>query len=266
MSDPVTNLEIEDVLSSIRRLISEDGVIQRKPVTKMTDRFVLTPALRVMDDAQPDLKTVTLKSDSAEKDIDAADSKGNAEESARNETSASAKGSEATWERVTEGGADGTSAFSSSRTALEERIAELEAAVSRTREEWEPDGSEPDAKEMPDRHIFAHAEPKQHESEAEATSVSETVDDDDPSVEDRARNTPSDAIISASESDDGDRQEHVASEPSDEIVVDEGALRELVADIVQRELQGALGERITRNVRRMVRREIQQAMALKDFK
>ncbi|SFE65394.1 hypothetical protein [Roseivivax sediminis] len=42
---------------------------------------------------------------------------------------------------------------------------------------------------------------------------------------------------------------------------DAEALREIVADIVRQELQGALGERITRNVRKLVRREIQRALA-----
>lgn len=48
--------------------------------------------------------------------------------------------------------------------------------------------------------------------------------------------------------------------PADEAFMDEGALRELVAETVRQELQGALGERITRNVRKLVRREIQRAL------
>ncbi len=37
-------------------------------------------------------------------------------------------------------------------------------------------------------------------------------------------------------------------------------LRDLVAEIIREELQGALGERITRNVRMLVRREINRAL------
>ncbi|MDQ2092334.1 hypothetical protein [Marimonas arenosa] len=48
-------------------------------------------------------------------------------------------------------------------------------------------------------------------------------------------------------------------------VIDEDALRELVAEIVRRELQGVLGERITRNVRKLVRREIHRALAAREF-
>ncbi|MGR3493439.1 MAG: hypothetical protein ACU0DW_15410, partial [Shimia sp.] len=51
----------------------------------------------------------------------------------------------------------------------------------------------------------------------------------------------------------------------DDAALDEGALREMVAEIVREELQGELGERITRNVRKLVRREIHRAMASKDL-
>ncbi|MGR3714136.1 MAG: hypothetical protein ACU0A6_13570 [Shimia sp.] len=51
----------------------------------------------------------------------------------------------------------------------------------------------------------------------------------------------------------------------DPAVIDEEVLREMVADIVRQELQGALGERITRNVRKLVRREIHRALAAHDL-
>lgn len=51
MSDPVTNVEIEDVLSSIRRLVSEDARARPEPQQRrQPDRLVLTPALRVKDE------------------------------------------------------------------------------------------------------------------------------------------------------------------------------------------------------------------------
>lgn len=43
--------------------------------------------------------------------------------------------------------------------------------------------------------------------------------------------------------------------------LDENMLRQMVHDIVRQELQGVLGERITRNVRKLVRREIQRAFS-----
>ncbi|UWQ76046.1 hypothetical protein [Leisingera sp. M658] len=47
--------------------------------------------------------------------------------------------------------------------------------------------------------------------------------------------------------------------------LDEDSLRDLVASIVREELQGPLGERITRNVRKLVRREIHRALAAHDL-
>jgi cell pole-organizing protein PopZ len=51
----------------------------------------------------------------------------------------------------------------------------------------------------------------------------------------------------------------------DERPFDEEMLRDLVRDIIREELQGALGERITRNVRKLVRAEIARALAVRDF-
>lgn len=48
-------------------------------------------------------------------------------------------------------------------------------------------------------------------------------------------------------------------------LIDEDALRDLVSNIVRAELQGALGERITRNVRKLVRREIHRALAAQEL-
>ncbi len=48
-------------------------------------------------------------------------------------------------------------------------------------------------------------------------------------------------------------------------VSDEDKLRQMVADIVRTELQGPLGERITRNMRKLVRREIYRALETRDL-
>ena len=40
-------------------------------------------------------------------------------------------------------------------------------------------------------------------------------------------------------------------------------LRDLVVRLVREELQGAVGEKITRSVRRLVRREVERAITLK---
>lgn len=61
MSDPLKKDEIEDVLSSIRRLVSEDVRTMaepeavapaEKPVQEAADKLVLTPSLRVEEEAK----------------------------------------------------------------------------------------------------------------------------------------------------------------------------------------------------------------------
>jgi len=51
----------------------------------------------------------------------------------------------------------------------------------------------------------------------------------------------------------------------DEGILDEDTLRDIIVEVVREELQGALGQRITRNVRKMVRREIRIAMAAEEL-
>lgn len=236
MTEPVSDGEIEDVLSSIRRLISDDSS-RRIPEPKVMDRFVLTPALRVLDD-DPD--------ESGESDL-AAPTKRSVPRDIQQAVTATA------------------------RSELEARIAELEAAVSRSREEWEPDGSEPDAGEMPERHIFAHTateEPQREEpwsdepDQPEPTETEATEPEPTPTFRrDRAQAN----IPQEQDSEGAVAQDRSEATGRGVAVVDDEVLKELVTQVVRQELQGAMGERITRNVRRMVRREIQQALALKDF-
>ena len=51
----------------------------------------------------------------------------------------------------------------------------------------------------------------------------------------------------------------------DHPTADKDGMRGDVAQLVREELQGPIGERITHNVRRMVRREIARALALRDM-
>ncbi len=263
MSDPVTNVEIEDMLSSIRRLISEDVTKSSDKVKLAMDRFVLTPALRV-----PTLEDAS-QTDDPSKTETKPKSSGTLVLGGANTSSASDP--EDAWESLSAGEQSSAVKFNSSRTELEARIAELEAAVARSREEWEPDGSEPDdSKHTPDRHIFAHAEPEKTEEKRFATEarppreeVTPTAQTDDAGGSGTSSSYPT--VVGSEIAERQSRADQVDSDGSEELLVDEDVLRDLVAEIVRRELQGALGERITRAVRRMVRREIQQALALKDF-
>ena len=55
MSDPMTNAEVEDVLSSIRRLVSDDKPEEpAQQGVSAPDRLVLTPSLRVPEPPEPE--------------------------------------------------------------------------------------------------------------------------------------------------------------------------------------------------------------------
>jgi cell pole-organizing protein PopZ len=253
MSDPVSNAEIEDVLSSIRRLISENASIRRPAAVegRALEKLVLTPAFRVGEPAAEDAPDTE-------------------RESAR---------------KTPEPG------------SLEERIAELEAAVGRRYDDWEPDGSEY-VSQAPEEMIFTPADaasgweedPWAADEKVETTaaeSAGEATRDAwisrDPGAEDMAgvdsTETEDTGGLNGTEAEEAaswendpelfqdDVEENTAEAGWDpeETVLDEEALREMVARLVRDELQGAVGERITRNVRRLVRREIQRALSLKEF-
>lgn len=58
-------------------------------------------------------------------------------------------------------------------------------------------------------------------------------------------------------------QDAAAGDDDDDMIIDEDMLREIVSRIVREELQGPMGERITQNLRRLVRREIQRALTMR---
>lgn len=162
-------------------------------------------------------------------------------------------------------------------SAVVQKIAELEAKVARSQEQWEPDGASSDPYAGTNIETLANIETLEWQdhiydapeiarnagfeagadhsaSEAEAVSTDSDVE---PGIEDAAQ-LAQDAVAE-------ETLEAVAALTGDESYLDEDSLRELVADIVRSELQGALGERITRNVRKLVRREIQRALAAQDL-
>jgi hypothetical protein len=160
------------------------------------------------------------------------------------------------------------------------KIAEMEARAPRP-PLWEPDsrsaapfaGVGPDAIEWRDEPLTTNKRRPQPETTSQ-DAVAETVVDDTNSgdspqidaaatfdLDDDLDQLSQDAVTDAALETLAGRDEAEASEA----YLDEDALRELVASIVREELQGALGERITRNVRKLVRREIHRALAAHDL-
>lgn len=75
---------------------------------------------------------------------------------------------------------------------------------------------------------------------------------------------PDEDVDVSEDSSDATSDENIFEDDSSE-ALDDAALRALISQVVHEELTGALGERITRNVRKLVRREIHRALASRDF-
>lgn len=309
MSDPMTNSEVEDVLSSIRRLVSDekrsepDVPEQQKPAA---GRLVLTPSLRVLGEEEvpaADPSAPTPETDADHGFVAPFDGEAQHEQDAKTggaQDLSSSDGHESAPFLLADGfdGSDNltlqantaaqfepvveydiveavhedqpepvndvvdvpdeeaTAQKSDAPETLGAKIAALETLIAGRVDEWEPDqagtdayaGTEPPAMDWEDTEDDAHADG----AVKEAYQPPE-VDDAAPYVDVEAAVFDADASTISTEDD----------------VLDEDALRELVSDIVREELQGALGERITRNVRKLVRklvrRELHRGLADQDL-
>ncbi|PTX04187.1 hypothetical protein [Pararhodobacter aggregans] len=225
MSDAMTNREIEDVLTSIRRLVAQEGGRGAE-----AGRLILTEAQRV--NAAPEAE--------AEQDADAAQVAIPAPDFGK----------------------------------LEATIAELEAAFATSEFEGDnaADSEAPRASnvtELYGRLSFAHrGKEAEVATQAEPATAAATVAVADPpaSVE-PAPEAPAmtDAPAAEPAADLADYLHAAANDDAalpgeDEAFLDEETLRLLVAQIVREELKGQLGERITQQVRKLVRAEIAKAL------
>lgn len=183
------------------------------------------------------------------------------------------------------------------RSRLETTIAELEAAITGQQDEWEPDGSEAtpvmdwatdpaeatflstrqaantdeieDAQEVEDAEDQTTKEPLV----LRASPVVEETSDDEISPEPEQLSEQADIVEDLSDdldrsepgALDGELEETLTAYLEEDEILDEETLRNLVVEIVRQELQGTLGERITRNVRKLVRREIYRVLSSQEF-
>ena len=306
MSDPVSNAEIEDVLSSIRRLVSVDdrddtqsGEGRETSETGATetaqggrdDRLMLTPALRVDDcdtvpqtDAEPQTGAAPeanalwfSHSDPDHAVQDTADASADHHSPDQTETRDSDSGERAD---------DAPYLLDQTQVAdpldapgLGDRIAEVEAAVAAQNDQWEPDGESDDAYYGGTVSPMACEDygPKPTYDDAYDDDLTGDADDTDiPGARafgdrDEHRIDADDQTADAPMGDDAgatsDDEDDAALWGDDraDAIIDEEALRDMVSEIVRQELQGALGERITRNVRKLVRREIHRALSSHDL-
>lgn len=113
----------------------------------------------------------------------------------------------------------------------------------------------------------AEEEPSQAEVSVSTEASEPTTEDSAPSIETVEEPAVADAPIGAAESaDEPEPTEEETDAASDDLAgLESEVTRELVAALVREELQGELGERITRSVRKLVRREVQRILAAQEL-
>lgn len=267
MSEPLSSTEIEDVLSSIRRLVSDDmRPSTRAPATPAPiagDKLILTPALRVIDgaadsDTPPMFVAVPRVQHGGENTADIGQvvaSVGAAVDAAHDEWE-SESGDASVSERDFAAAWAGPAAFKSQDVADGEAV---ELAAGHDHFEYQKTSvavPEPIATED----VPAWA---QHDAAGEVEDVTaETLRgalEPDPVWADAAAAS---AIAGLADPlDEADEEDDLAGE----MRFNEDVLRELVRDILREELAGKMGERITRNIRKLVRSEISRVMMTQDI-
>lgn len=291
MSEALSSSEIEDVLSSIRRLVSDD----LRPLAKGAqpasepEKLLLTPALRVVqsnppaEPASPPALDEVLASVSAR-----VDAQGEEWEAETGDLSLEAvdTGVGQDWMlpeellqdaeevgpvEVSRAEAD----FAAETAALLGRVAEPLAIV-------EEDG---DDLELEAPHFVAHprrveavglpgwAQTAEHEGEdgpRDEPWIGGAVEPDrawadeaEAAVLEELATAAPGALPEADYPSDAD--EFLLNSAEQEVPFSEEVLREIVRDVLREELQGRLGERITRNIRKLVRAEIARVMATDEF-
>ncbi|WP_296428285.1 hypothetical protein [Yoonia sp.] len=212
MSDRARTDEIDGIMSSVRRLVSDAEAGSGSGMRQMS-RFLLTPALRVSEPCDVDTSIIQRQATSRPNNLLVLDPNNRAE-----------------------------------RAGLEATIAELEAAVTAQTDNWEADGGE----------AFEHT--------AWAASAFQLRD----AVVDAATASVFEPATAADTTDSADvvqmpdqAEQTAVSHPLKHN--DHDLLRALVVQIVREELSGEMGERITRNVRKLVRREINRVLVSREL-
>lgn len=256
MSEPLSSTEIEDVLSSIRRLVSEDMRPLARPagagVAQTGEKLILTPALRVVqeDDAEP--KAVFV----------AAPRLHLADPVAVAEPEASTLGLV-----VSSVGA----AVDAQPDDWEAEIGDVQPVADFPAESWGfPTPEVAAAAEAPAEIVdhFDMAEPVPAWAQEDAGEASE--DDAAPVMQGTIEPDPvwadaAEASVIAELAEAPEQDEFLDESLDAGMRFDEDVLRELVRDILREELAGKMGERITRNIRKLVRAEIARSLAAHEF-
>ncbi len=267
MSDSVANSESEDVLSSVKRLVDEEGREESEFIfvptapSRKPGKLVLTDALRVSSERPAARKAAPLQlrpQDNVSKEMPkTAANATNTPAAPMRLQPCDAVNSEAKRETKAEPndveGADSKAAVGAAPVeekrdltgSLSAKIEALEAAIARTEDQWEPDGQSDDA--------YSGTRTRAVNWPPEAQDDLKQAPGSDPSM----------PFIREGSGMAKDEPSESTRKP--ELSLDDEELRQLVTQIVREELQGALGERITRNLRKLVRREINRAITAREI-
>lgn len=299
MSDPVSKIEdVEDVLSSIRRLVAdtsggtprEAGESDEKLDAAPQEALILTSAQRVNFDVDRDAgptsslealrKAVAVADATSEKVVAGSWARSNPDEYYEDEAETTRGGWAEAQEPfvgasdrpafapvVQEAGASEDDEATDDEATIEQRIAEDVDAEAEDLSDAELSSDDSPqivaAAPVPEKEVA----PSLVEELGVATFLRATSEPTDPSDE-----GIEDASFVDIDFDDGDLSdeepiENMLPDGADVDVgmIDEDTLRALVSEIVRTELGGELGERITRNVRKLVRREIHRALMAREF-
>ncbi|GGC05210.1 hypothetical protein GCM10011363_22410 [Marivita lacus] len=166
------------------------------------------------------------------------------------------------WVEPEAGHQEDTAPIQSPPQTLEDKVAALGRLVARGNEDFEEERDRPDADDL-----SAVSEPMTW-PEAPYEDAEEEAEDPGTNVLHAQDSWPQPQSYSAPVQDEPATTGAVQVRDDDAasaLEIDEETLRQMVVDIVRQELQGALGERITRNVRKLVRREIHRMLISQDF-
>ncbi|GLS87901.1 hypothetical protein GCM10010873_28750 [Cypionkella aquatica] len=309
MSEPLSSTEIEDVLSSIRRLVSDDMRPSPRAVA-VGDKLILTPALRVVQAEVGAEGAVTRPAEAAVAQTPVAEAPMAEMVPPLAQTTVLMPAPDAMpmfvavprvhlgeEEPLAVGGAQ-----HGGGRDLGGVVASVGAAVDAAPDDWEAeigdtapqtqdvlgnpwsmpqedagDFGEALAEDAAQRHDHFEYEAEtaaldmpgwaqqdgSDESDAPAVALHGTVEPD-PIWADEAE-----ASVIAELAEPDPRSDDAMASEEDEFNLgmrfDEDVLRELVRDMLREELAGKMGERITRNIRKLVRAEIARALAAQEF-
>jgi hypothetical protein len=259
MAGQMSSREIEDVLSSIRRLVSEelkpsgraaapDLPLPARPQAE--DKLVLTPALRVMAQQQGPAARLEPRLDAVVAALGAA----------VRPPAASA------WESET-------------GDPMPDRLGPGAAAVGGLRlhpAAAQPPAPQPAAARPSPAPAWNQPAPPEEEDAPEPAWAQDGAQDvldyalepgaaaAQPPV-DPAWAEDAEAEVWAELAEDGPEDAPAEDGAETDAFLDEETLREMVRDMIREELAGPLGERITRNIRKLVHAEIARALTARDL-